>query len=288
MSLDELISISITLTLAILFTLTSPTTSLYSSPSPPAAPFFESSPQSSSSSPIAVDEWLHATATYYAAANPRDSVGGACGYGDLMRDGYGFATAGLSEALYGRGQICGACFELRCLEEETSFDRRWCIAGTSITVTVTNFCAPNYGFDADSDGGHCNPPKQHFVLPIEAFEKIAIWKAGNMPVEYRRIKCRRDGGIRFTITGSGIFISVLISNVAGIGDIVGVKVKGSKTGWLPMGRNWGQNWHVNALLQNQPLSFEVTGSDGITVTSYNVAPKSWSFGQTFEGKQFES
>lgn len=107
-------------------------------------------------------------------------------------------------------------------------------------------------------------------------------------MEYRRIKCRREGGIRFTITGSGIFISVLISNVAGTGDIVGVKVKGSRTGWLAMGRNWGQNWHVNALLQNQPLSFEVTGSDGITVTSYNVAPKDWSFGQTFQGKQFES
>lgn len=82
--------------------------------------------------------------------------------------------------------------------------------------------------------------------------------------------------------------SVLISNVTGHGDLVAVKVKGSRTGWLPMGRNWGQNWHVSALLQNQPLSFEVTGSDGKTVTSYNVAPKDWSFGQSFEGKQFDT
>jgi len=103
-----------------------------------------------------------------------------------------------------------------------------------------------------------------------------------------RIKCRKEGGIRFTVTGSGIFISVLISNVAGHGDIVAVKVKGSRTGWLPMGRNWGQIWHVNALLQNQPLSFEVTSSDGKTLTSYNVAPKDWTFGQTFEGKQYDT
>lgn len=105
---------------------------------------------------------------------------------------------------------------------------------------------------------------------------------------WSRIKCRKEGGVRFAIDGSGIFISVLISNVAGAGDIVGVKIKGSRTGWLPMGRNWGQNWHINADLKSQPLSFEVTSSDGLTVTSYNVAPKNWSYGQTFEGKQFES
>ncbi|KAG8645466.1 expansin-A13 [Manihot esculenta] len=241
---------------------------------------------SSSSSPslhsTSLSDWQPAHATYYAASDPRDTVGGACGYGDLGKAGYGKATVGLSEALFERGQICGACFELRCVE-----DLRWCIPGTSVIVTVTNFCAPNYGFTSDG-GGHCNPPNKHFVLPIESYEKIAIWKAGNMPIQYRRIKCRKDGGIRFTISGSSIFISVMISNVAGAGDITAMKIKGSRTGWLQMGRNWGQNWHINADLKNQPLSFEVTNSDGITITSYNVAPKGWSFGQSFEGKQFET
>ena len=97
-----------------------------------------------------------------------------------------------------------------------------------------------------------------------------------------RINCRREGSIRFTIDGGGIFISVLITNVAGSGDISAVKVKGSRTGWLPMGRNWGQNWHINADLKNQALSFEVTASDRSTVTAYNVAPRNWGYGQTFE------
>lgn len=135
------------------------------------------SPSLSSSS---LPEWKSARATYYAEADPRDAVGGACGYGDLERGGYGKATAGLSTVLFEKGQICGACYEVRCVE-----DLRWCIPGTSIIVTATNFCAPNYGFPADG-GGKCNPPNPHFVLPIEIFEKIAIWKASNMPIQYRR------------------------------------------------------------------------------------------------------
>ena len=133
----------------------------------------------SSSSPL-ISEWESARATYYAASDPRDVVGGACGYGDLHKAGYGKATVGLSTALFAKGQICGACFEIRCVE-----DLRNCIPGTSILVTATNFCAPNFGFTADG-GGHCNPPNKHFVLPIEAFEKIALWKAANMAIKYRR------------------------------------------------------------------------------------------------------
>lgn len=135
---------------------------------------------SSSSAPSSYTEWKSARATYYAAADPQDVVEGACGYGDLEKMGYGKATAALSTVLFEKGQICGACFQVRCVE-----DLKWCIPGTTTIVTATNFCAPNYGFEADG-GGHCNFPNAHFVLPIEAFEKIAIWKASNMPIQYRR------------------------------------------------------------------------------------------------------
>lgn len=142
--------------------------------------YHSSTPFPYSSAITAQSDWKPARATYYAAADPRDAVGGACGYGDLEKSGYGKATAGLSTVLFEKGQICGACYEVRCVE-----DLRWCIPGTSIIVTATNFCAPNYGFEPDG-GGKCNPPNAHFVLPIEAFEKIAIWKASNMPIQYRR------------------------------------------------------------------------------------------------------
>lgn len=232
------------------------------------------------SAAYANDGWKYAFGTFYSESDALGTMAGACGFGDLYRQGYGVNTAALSSVLYNGGQACGACFELRCVE-----DPLYCHPGTSIVVTATNFCPPNYGLPGD-DGGWCNPPRQHFVLPVTAFEKIAMWKIGTMNVQYRRVRCAKVGGMRFAINGKDFFLTVLISNVAGDGAVSGVKVKGSKTGWLSMGRNWGQNWHVNADYRGQALSFEVTTSDGKTVTSYNVAPSDWQFGHTYKGKQF--
>ncbi|KAK7340614.1 hypothetical protein VNO77_21322 [Canavalia gladiata] len=218
-------------------------------------------------------QWYEAHATFYGEMKE-----GACGYENLFDHGYGLENTALSTALFNDGLICGACFEIKCVNAPQSCIKN---AGT-IKVTATNICPPNYD---KPDGNWCNPPQRHFDLSMKMFTTIAIYKAGIVPIQYRRVPCTKNGGVKFEMKGNPYSLLVLLYNVGNAGDASKVSIKGSNTGWIPMSRNWGQHWVTATNLIGQALSFQVTTSDGKMLEFDGVAPPNWQFGQTYRGNK---
>ncbi|PUZ49885.1 LOW QUALITY PROTEIN: hypothetical protein GQ55_6G014600 [Panicum hallii var. hallii] len=205
----------------------------------------------------AADDWADAHATFYGDETGGETmrkkaamtVHGACGYGNLFEQGYGLDTTALSVALFNQGWSCGGCYAVRAASA-------YC---APVAVTATNLCPANH---SKPSGNWCNPPLRHFDLSNPAFLRLVTdFRAGIVPVQYRRVPCARRGGVRVEMKGNRWWVGVLVFNVAGAGDLRAVAVRGSRDGaWADMARSWGQIW---------------TSGDGRS---------GWAFGQSFEGR----
>nr|GEX29814.1 ribonuclease H-like domain-containing protein [Tanacetum cinerariifolium] len=111
-------------------------------------------------------------ATFYGDESASATMGGACGYGNLISNGYGTNTAALSSTIFSNGYACGQCYQLRCVQSP------WCLTGYT-TVTAKNLCPPDWSQDSNNGG----------------------W-----------VPCIKKGGIRFSFQGNGYWLLVLTSH----------------------------------------------------------------------------
>ncbi|BBN06860.1 expansin [Marchantia polymorpha subsp. ruderalis] len=225
-------------------------------------------------------EWTDSHATFNDGNNAQGTMGGACGYGNISSRGYGLETTALSSTLFNSGLTCGACFEIKCKVENST----WCFPNAgSIKVTATDLCPANPAMPTNN-GGWCNPPRTHFDLSYQMFTRLAKAEGAIIPVQFRRVPCVKVGGIRFTMNGNPWFNLVLVSNVAGAGNVVNLQMKSSETNWFWMTARQisGQYWELNQNLMGQNISFRVTLGNGKVMIANNVVPANWNFQQTFE------
>uniref|UniRef100_A0A0D9X3U1 Expansin n=1 Tax=Leersia perrieri TaxID=77586 RepID=A0A0D9X3U1_9ORYZ len=219
--------------------------------------------------------WDNAHATFYG-----DKGGeGACGYDDVFKQGYGFETTALSVALFAGGWSCGGCYEIHCKGSTA------CRRGATVTVTATNLCPANYSKPYEN---WCNPPLKHFDLSKRMFlNLITDYRVGIIPVTFRRVACAgKSGGVRFEMKGNQWWVTVLVFNVGGAGDVRAMAVRGSRDGrWLDMSRNWGMIWNGDVRMEGQGLSFRVATGDGRAIVFDGVVPPTWMVGQTFQGNR---
>ncbi|KAL2903047.1 Expansin-like B1 [Bienertia sinuspersici] len=102
-------------------------------------------------------------------------VCGACGYGEYGRSVNDGDVAAVSRRLYRNGARCGACYQIKCTEEECNED------GVRVVVT---------------DQGESRDDSD-FILSVQAFAKMAkpgmehnLKAYGHVNVEYQRIPCQ--------------------------------------------------------------------------------------------------
>ncbi|PPD87224.1 hypothetical protein GOBAR_DD15841 [Gossypium barbadense] len=225
--------------------------------------------------------WHRAVATWYGSPEGDGSDGGACGYGSLVDVKPFRARVGaVSSMLFKKGEGCGACYKVRCLDKSICSRR-------AVTIIITDESPGNYG---------ANIGRPHFDLSGAAFGHMAVHgrntelrNRGELPVMYRRTPCKYRGkNIAFHVnSGSNDnWLSLLVEYEDGDGDIGSMHIREANSNdWIEMNHLWGANWCVNRGPLKGPFSVKLTTlSTGRTLSARDVIPRNWSPKATYTSR----
>uniref|UniRef100_N1R5F2 Expansin-B4 n=1 Tax=Aegilops tauschii TaxID=37682 RepID=N1R5F2_AEGTA len=217
--------------------------------------------------------WLPAKATWDGAptgAGPDDN-GGACGYKHTNQYPFMSMTSCGNEPLFKDGMGCGACYQIRCVNNKAC-------SGKPETVMIT-------------DMNYYPVAKYHFDLSGTAFGAMAkpgqndkLRHAGIIDIQFQRVPCNHPGlNVNFHVErGSNPnYLAVLVEFANREGTVVQMDLMESRNGrptgyWTAMRHSWGAIWRMDSRRRLQgPFSLRIRSESGKTLVAKQVIPANW-------------
>ncbi|XP_049401556.1 expansin-B3-like [Solanum stenotomum] len=222
--------------------------------------------------------WHSASATWYGSPNGDGSDGGACGYGTMVDVKPFRARVGaVSSALFKKGEGCGACYKVRCLDKTICSKR-------AVTIIVTD------------ESPALTKGLVHFDLSGSAFGRMAVSgrntnlrNRGKISIIYRKTPCKYPGqNIAFHVNAGSTpyWLSLLVEFEDGDGDIGSMQIREAKSNrWLTMSHLWGANWCIIGGPLQGPFSVKLTTlTKKRTLSARDVIPSKWTPKATYTSK----